>query len=145
MLKQSQANGSEGVAFGFVRPAGSTYAQCVVSPMSLRTYDYKAMLSDKVELLAKMTADSDKNEYFGYYVSYFDSLAVATPYERNHMVVPDGVTHAKQLLSGKFTLVDFTKDKHGVTASKADGSTIYSVACKSGELELDPSGVNCRK
>ena len=142
MLKQSQANGSEGVAFGFVRPAGSTYAQCVVSPMSLRTYDYKAMLSDKVELLAKMTADSDKNEYFGYYVSYFDSLAVATPYERNHMVVPDGVTHAKQLLSGKFTLVDFTKDKHGVTASKADGSTIYSVACKSGELELDPSGVN---
>ena len=141
-LTQAQANGTEGITFGFVRPSGSTYAQCVVSPMALRTYDYKALLSDKADLLAKMTVDSDKNEYFGYYVSYYDSLAVATPYEQRHMAVPEGVAHAKQLLSGTFTLVDFTGDKHGVTASKADGTTIYSVACKSGELEIDPSATN---
>ena len=141
-LTQAQANGTEGITFGFIRPVGSTYAQCIVSPMELRTYDYNALLSDKADLLAKMTADSDKNEYFGYYVSYYDSLAVATPYEQQHMTVPEGVAHAKQLLSGKFTLVDFTSDKHGVTASKADGTNIYSVACKTGELELDPSGAN---
>lgn len=141
-LTQAQANGSEGITFGFVRPAGSTYAQCVVSPMTLRAYDYNALLSDKAALLAKMTADSDKNEYFGYYVSYYDSVAVATPYEQRHMAVPEGVAHAKQLLSGKFTVVDFTNDKQGVTASKADGTTVYSVACKTGELEIDPSGAN---
>ncbi len=141
-LTQAQANGSEGITFGFVRPAGSTYAQCVVSPMTLRAYDYNALLSDKAALLAKMTADSDKNEYFGYYVSYYDSLAVATPYEQQHMTVPEGVAHAKQLLSGKFTVVDFTNDKQGVTASKADGTTVYSVACKTGELEIDPSATN---
>lgn len=141
-LTQAQANGTEGITFGFVRPMGSTYAQCVVSPMALRTYDYNALLSDKADLLAKMTVDSDKNEFFGYYVSYYDSLAVATPYEQQHMTVPEGVAHAKQLLSGKFTLVDFTDNKHGVTANKADGTTIYSVACKSGELEIDPSGAN---
>ena len=141
-LTQAQANGSEGITFGFVRPAGSTYAQCVVSPMTLRAYDYNALLSDKAALLAKMTADSDKNEYFGYYVSYYDSVAVATPYEQRHMAVPEGVAHAKQLLSGKFTVVDFTNDKQGVTASKADGTTVYSVACKTGELEIDPSATN---
>lgn len=141
-LTQAQANGSENITFGFVRPAGSTYAQCVVSPMSLRIYDYRSMLSDKAALLAKMTADSDKNEYFGYYVSYYDSLAVCTPYEQRHMAVPEGVAHAKQLLSGKFTLVDFTDSKHGVTASKADGTTVYSVNCKSAELEIDPSGTS---
>ena len=141
-LTQAQANGSESITFGFIRPAGSTYAQCVVSPMSLRIYDYRSMLSDKAALLAKMTADSDKNEYFGYYVSYFDSLAVCTPYERQNMAIPDGIMHAKQLLSGKFTLVDFTDNKHGVTANKADGTTVYSVNCKSSELEIDPSGTS---
>ena len=141
-LTQAQANGSESITFGFIRPTGSTYAQCVVSPMSLRIYDYRSMLSDKAALLAKMTADSDKNEYFGYYVSYFDSLAVCTPYERQNMAIPDGIMHAKQLLSGKFTLVDFTDNKHGVTANKADGTTVYSVNCKSAELEIDPSGTS---
>ena len=141
-LTQAQANGNESIVFGFVRPVGSTYAQCVVSPMSLCVYDYKAMLSDKAALLSKMTADSDKNEYFGYYVDYFDSLAVATPYERQHTAVPEGVTHAGRLLSGKFTLVDFSNDKHNVTASKSDATTVYSVNCKPNELEIDPSGVS---
>lgn len=143
LLTEAQANGNEGITFKTVRPQGSTYAEFTISPMFLYAYDYRAMLGDKASVLAEMTADSDKAEYFGYYVSYYDSLAVATPYEQENMVasVPDGITHAKELLQGgKYTLIDFTSDTHGVSASKDDGTAPFSISCGDKKLTIDPSG-----
>lgn len=120
-MTPAQASGDEGLTFGITRPEGSTYAQCVISPMYLHAFDYRAMLRDKAALLAAMTADSDKIEYFGYYVNYFDSLAVATPYERMNITVPDGVLHAKELLSGEYTLLDMVNSTNGLIANRSDG------------------------
>ncbi len=142
-LSEAQANGNEGITFKTTRPQGSTYAQFTISPMFLTVYDYRAMLADREAALAGMTADSDKNEYFDYYVSYFDSLAVATPYEQTNMSasIPSGVAHAKELLQGgRYTLIDFTSDTHGISAKKDDGSAPHDISSGTNQLKIDPSG-----
>lgn len=120
-LTAAQANGTEGLTFTVLRPSGSTYAQCVIGPMFLDLYDYRAMLADKAQRLAEMTEASDRDECFAAYVGYYTSLAVATPYERANVSVPDGVTHARQLLSGDYTLFDMTASANGLTATRSDG------------------------
>ncbi len=143
-LTDAQANGSEGITFTTTRPQGSPYAEFTISPMFLSVYDYRAMLSDKAAVLAEMTADSDKSEYFGYYVDYFDSFVSATPYEQENMAasVPSGIAHAKELLQGcKYTLIDFTSDTHGVSAKKSDGSTPFEISCNENGLKIDPSDI----
>ena len=141
LLTAAQANGNEGITFTTTRPQGSTYAQFTISPMFLTVYDYRAMLNDKAAVLAGMTAKNDKNEYFGYYVNYFDSLSNATPYERKNIAIPGGIAHAKELLhGGKYTLIDFTSDGHGVSAKRDDGASPFAILSGKNQLTIDPSG-----
>ncbi len=142
LLTEAQANGNEGITFRTTRPQGSTYAQFTISPMLLYAYDYTAMLNDSAAVLAEMTADSDKNKCFGYYVNYFEALSGATSYEQEKTAksVPDGITRAKELLQGgKYTLIDFTSDNHGISASKDDGSAPYAITCGDKNLTIDPN------
>ncbi len=145
LLTEAQANGNEGITFNTTRPQGSTYAQFTISPMFLTVYDYRAMLNDKASVLAEMTTDSDKAEYFGYYVNYFDSLSSATPYEQENMAttVPSGIAHAKALLQGgKYTLIDFTSATHGILAKRDDGASPFSISPETNQVTIDPSGNN---
>ncbi len=139
-LTDAQANGTEGLTFNFVRPNSSPYATCIISPMFLCTFDYDQMITDDVNLLAEMTAESDKNEYFSYYTNYYDSFMYATPYECQNATVPSGVTHARSLFAGgSYTLIDFTNDKHGVSAQQDNGTLPHSISSGENNITIDPS------